>query len=77
MKFFLYPAEKPNSSIDQCIQKATSLYQFPNNVFNFSHLVNRSSTITVAFSSDFNLIPMPNQQFNQAIPRSYIQPFTQ
>jgi hypothetical protein len=42
------------------------------NVFNFNHFVNRSSTKTVIFSSDFNLIPMPTQQLNQAIPRSYI-----
>jgi hypothetical protein len=43
-------------------------------VLNF---VNRSSTITVIFSINFNLIPMPTQQLNQTIPRSYIQKFTQ
>jgi hypothetical protein len=36
-------------------------------VLNFNQFVNRSSTITVTFSSNFNLIPMPIQQLNQAI----------
>jgi hypothetical protein len=39
--------------------------------------VNRSSTITVTFSNNFNLIPMLIQLLNQAIPRSYIRTFTQ
>jgi hypothetical protein len=34
--------------------------------------VNRSSTITVTFSNDFNLIPMPKQQLNQSIPEAVI-----
>jgi hypothetical protein len=46
-------------------------------VFNFNFFVNRSLTITVTFSSYFNLIPMLTQQLNQAIPRSCIQISTQ
>jgi hypothetical protein len=34
--------------------------------------VNRSSTITVTFSNDLNLIPMPKQQLNQSIPEAVI-----
>jgi hypothetical protein len=46
-------------------------------VINFNQLVNRNSIITVIFSIDFNLIRMPEQQLNQAIPNIFMQLFTQ
>jgi hypothetical protein len=52
------------------------LYKFLANVFNFNHFVNSSTTITVTFSIDSNLIQIPNQQLIQAILRRFIRIYT-
>jgi hypothetical protein len=82
-KFFLLvvnPLIMPESSHFDLIQKGRTeilSIQLMTKVFNFNFFVNRSSTITITFSSYFNLISMLTQQLNQAVPRSYTQTFTQ
>jgi hypothetical protein len=74
------PLIMPESLHSNLIQKGRTeilSIQLMTNVFNFNHFVNRSSTITVTFSSNFNLISMLTQQLNQAISRSHTQTFTQ
>jgi hypothetical protein len=64
-----------NNSFEKVVPEdfnSRSLSEIRTNVLNFNFFVNRSSTITVIFSSDFNLISMPKQQLNQSIPDAVI-----